>query len=166
MRRENPTTDKDAFVAQCPILCVKASTVLQSLGIIASRVLLPSSDVQGETQERTYCPTTWIYARAYDTPVHHSDALFEKGALLILAHECVLSVIVQIVQCANAHAPSSVTSGMMISLTPYYQPKKPRPVMLSETLDFDNTVKNMYEVLNNTVSTPSPRQKTLSKSLQ
>ena len=129
---ENPTTDQDGLVAQCPIVCFKAPTVLQSLGIIVSRILLPSSDVQGGSQEGIYCPTTWLYAHSYDTPAQYSDALFEKGALPILARECVLSVIVQMsnrdqrhAQCANAHAPSSVVSGRMISLTPFYQPKKP-----------------------------------------
>ena len=129
-----------------------------AIGIIASRTLLPSSDVRGESQERVWCPTTWLYACAYDTPAQYSDALFEKGAVPILAHECVLSVIVQMsnkdqkhAQCANAHAPSSVVSGMMVSLTPYYQPKKNRAVMLTETLEL-NTVENMYEVLNHTLS--------------
>ena len=122
----NLTTDKDALIAQCPIVCFKASTVLQSMGTIASRTFLPSSDVQGELRECTHCPTTWLYAYAYDTPAQYSDALFEKGALPILAHECVLPVIVKMsnkdkkhAQCANGHAPSSVVSGMMVSRTPY-----------------------------------------------
>ena len=121
----NPTTNKDALLAQCPIVRFNASTVLHSMGIIASRTLLPSSDAQGESRECAYCPTTWYYAHAYDTPAQHSDTLFEKDAPAILAHECVLSVIVQMsnkdqrhAQCANAHALSSVVSGMMISLTP------------------------------------------------
>ena len=77
---------------QCPILVFKASTVLQSLGIIASRTLLPSSDTQGDSRERTYCPTTWNYAYGHHTPNDYSDALFEKGAPAILAHERVLTV--------------------------------------------------------------------------
>ena len=122
---DNPTNTKDALVAQCPIVVFKASTVLQSMGIIASRTLLPSSDVQGESRERAYCPTTWSYVYWYDTPAKFSDALFGEGAPAIL-HECVLSVIAQMsnkdqkhAQCANAHAPSTVVSGMMISLTPF-----------------------------------------------
>ena len=123
---DNPTDTKDALFAQCPIVVFKASTVLQSLGIIASRTLLPSSDTQGESRERTCCPTTWDYAYTYDTPSKYSNALFEKGAIPILAHECVLSVIAQMsnknqrhAQCANAHAPSAVVSGMMVSLWPF-----------------------------------------------
>ena len=53
---KNPKYPKDALVAQSPIVVFKASTVLQSLGIIASRILLPSSDVQGQLKDRTYCP--------------------------------------------------------------------------------------------------------------
>ena len=41
---KNPKHPKDALTAQSPIVVFKASTVLQSLGIIASRILLPSSD--------------------------------------------------------------------------------------------------------------------------
>ena len=114
---ENPTNTKDALIAQCPIVVFKASTVLQSIGIIASRILLPSADTQGETRERTYCPTTWNYAYGYHTPTEYSDALFEKGAPAVLAHECVLSVIAQMsnknsrhAQCANAHSPSAAVS--------------------------------------------------------
>ena len=53
---ENPKTDKDALIAQCPILCFKASTVLQSMGIIASRTILPSSDVQGGSRDTDILP--------------------------------------------------------------------------------------------------------------
>ena len=47
--------DTSPLIDQCPMVVFKASTVLQSLGIIASRILLPSSDTQAETRERTYC---------------------------------------------------------------------------------------------------------------
>ena len=124
----HPTNSKDALVAQCPIVVFKASTVLQSMGIIASRTLLPSSNVQEELRERTYCPTT-SYAYGYDSPSKYSDALFKRGAAPILAHECVL-FIAQMSnknqrhpQRANAHAPSAVMSSMMISLTPFTSPR-------------------------------------------
>ena len=55
---KDPKYPKDAS----PVVVFKASTVLQSLGIIASRTLLSSSDVQGESKGRSYCPTTWNYA--------------------------------------------------------------------------------------------------------
>ena len=57
--RRDPPHAKDALTAQSPIVVFKAATVLQSLGIIASRILLPFSDVQGEKRDRAYCPTTW-----------------------------------------------------------------------------------------------------------
>ena len=41
---DNTTTSKEALVSQSPTVCFKASTVLQSMGISASRILLPSSD--------------------------------------------------------------------------------------------------------------------------
>ena len=76
----------------------------------------------------------------------------------MLARECVLSVIVQMSNksskhpyCANADAPSTVVSGMLISLTPYYQPKVERTVRLINTVDF-NTVENMVDTLNETLS--------------
>ena len=75
----------------------------------------------------------------------------------MLAHECVLSVIAQMSNksskypyCANADAPSTVASGMLISLTPYYMPKVERIVMIN-TVDF-NIVGNMVETLNATLS--------------
>ena len=54
-------------------------------------------------------------------------------------------------QCANAHTPSAAASGMMISLTLCYKSKQPRPVKLNNMLEF-NTVENMREVLNDTLS--------------
>ena len=143
MSVKNPKHAKDALVAQCPIVVFKAATVLQSLGIIASRTLLPPSDTQGESREHADCPTEWNYAYGYHAQNDYSNALFEKGAPAILAHECVLSVIAQISnknprhpQCANAHAPSSVISGLMVSLTPVFKPKQPRPVKLDDMLEF------------------------------
>ena len=119
--RKDPPHSKDALVSQSPIVVFKAATVLQSLGIIASRILLPSSDVQGEKRDRTYCPTTWNYAYEYETPAQHSDQLRANGAPSLLAHECVLAVMAQIPNknqrhafskkrpfCANADPQSSV----------------------------------------------------------
>ena len=42
----NPPHPKDALISQSPTVVFKAATVLQSLGIIASRVLPPSSDTR------------------------------------------------------------------------------------------------------------------------
>ena len=40
-------------------------------------------------------------------------------------------------QCANARAPSAVVSSMMVSLTPCYRSKQPRPVKLDNVLEFN-----------------------------
>ena len=53
---------KDALVSQSPIVVFKSCNMLQALGIIHSRIILPSSDSKGEKKEKTYCPTTWNYA--------------------------------------------------------------------------------------------------------
>ena len=51
--KEDPGHEKDALVLQCPIVVFKAATVLQSLVIMASRIVLPSSDVKGGKKNRT-----------------------------------------------------------------------------------------------------------------
>ena len=53
---------KDALVSQSPIVVFKSRNMLQALGIVYGRIVLPSSDVKGETKGKTYCPTTWNYA--------------------------------------------------------------------------------------------------------
>ena len=118
--KENPGHEKDALVSQSPIVVFKASTVLQSLGILASRIVLPSSDVKGEKKNPTCCPSTWNYAYIYDTPATYSDLLRREGAHSFLSHECILSVIVQMSnknaahpQCAFADSESSVLSGLL-----------------------------------------------------
>ena len=139
-------------------MCFKASTVMQSMGIITSRTILPSSDVQGGSRERTYCPSTYSYGYGYDIPSKYSDTVSQYHALPMLARECVLSVIIQMSNknakhawCAKADAKSTVVSGMMISLAPYYQPKAERIVRLVETADF-NTVEHVLEIFNSTLS--------------
>ena len=44
----HPPHAKDALISQRPIVVFKAATVLQSLGVIASRTLLASSETKGE----------------------------------------------------------------------------------------------------------------------
>ena len=155
---ENPNIDKDALIAQCrPIVCFKALTVMQSMGIIASRTIPPSSDVQGGSRERTYCPSTYIYGHAYDTPTRYSDILSCSTVRYPCLHmsACSRSSFKNQMSnkpyCANADAPSSVVSGMMISLTPYDQPKADRIGRLIETRDFD-TVEEMVENFNSILS--------------
>ena len=57
--RDDTEHDKDALVSQSPIVVFKSSVVLRALGIIYSRVILPSSDSKGEKKSKTYCPSTW-----------------------------------------------------------------------------------------------------------
>ena len=106
-------TEKDALQAQCPIVCFKASTVMQGMRVIASRTLLPSSDVEGVRRKRTYCPSTLHHAYSNDTPSKYSDVLAQHGGKPMLAHECVLPIICQMSNNnakhpyrASAHAPS------------------------------------------------------------
>ena len=95
--------DKDALVSQSPIVVFKAATVLQALGIIHSRYILPSSDVKGDKKNKTYCPSTWNHAYQYQSPVDYSDMLRDAGAGSILSRECVLSVIDQLSSKSSSH---------------------------------------------------------------
>ena len=157
--KENPGHAKDALVSQSPIVVFKASMALQSLDILASRIVLPSSDVKGEKKKnRTYCPTTWNYAYIYDTPATYSDLLRREGAHSLLSHECVLSVIVQLSnenaahpQCSFADSESSVLSSLMVSLTPIYKAKIEGSIKLSEAVEFES-IEHVRKVLNEILS--------------
>ena len=125
--------------AQCPIVCFKASTVFQGMGVIASRTLLPSADVEGQRRQRTYCPTTFNTADSYDTPSAYSDQLARHGSRSLLAHECVIPLICHMRNkkqkhptCACAHAPSAVAIGIVIPIISYYQPKFQRKIKLED----------------------------------
>ena len=117
--KDDPGHAKDALISQSPIVVFKAATVLHSL-VIASRSvlrqLLPSSDVKGEKKNRTYCPTTWNYAYVYEvsskSPSHP--------------------------QCAFGDSEPRVLSGLMVSLTPVHKAKFPRPIQLSQPVEFDS----------------------------
>ena len=116
---------------------------MQSKGVIASRTLLQSSDMEGARQARGYCPSTFYFAYSYNTPCKYSDILAEYGDNPMLTHECVLSVISQMSKknakhpyCAHAHAPSCVASGLMISLVEFYQPKADKVVQMEQAEDF------------------------------
>ena len=156
---DDQSHDKDALVSQSPIVVFKAATViLQSLGIISSRIILPSSDVKGEKKNKTYCPSTWNFAYQYHSPAEYADMLRDAGASSLLSHECVLSVIVQMSSkssshpnCSFADSASSVLSGVMVSLTPVYEQKVPRAIQLSEPVEFKNVI-HMFNALNAVLS--------------
>ena len=62
-----------------------------------------------------------------------------------IRHECILSVVAQLSnknanhpKCAFADSESSVLTGMMVSLVPVYKTKIPRPVQLSDPVEFES----------------------------
>ena len=134
------TNDKDAIFVQVPIVCFKASTVMQNLGIVVSN---------GNTQENRMTEPTAQRPTPLPTAMRPRPStatfLFDHHAYAILAHECVFSVIIQMsnknpkhVNGANADCASTVVSGMLVCLTPFYKARNLRPVMLTETFDFDS----------------------------
>ena len=76
------TTDraKDALVSQSPIVAFKSCNMLQALGIVYSRIVLPSTDVKGETKGKTYCPATWNFAYQWKYATEYADLLRNAGA--------------------------------------------------------------------------------------
>ena len=54
---DDASCGEDVLVGQSPIVVFKAATVLQALGIIHSRIILPSSDLKGEKKNKTYSPS-------------------------------------------------------------------------------------------------------------
>ena len=87
---------KDALVSQSPILVFKSCNMLQALGVVYSRIVLPSTDVKGETKGKTYCPSTWNYAYQWEHAAKYADQLRQVGASSLLCQECILSVIAQL----------------------------------------------------------------------
>ena len=97
---------------------------------------------------------TWQYAPGY------ADQLRQAGASSLLCQECILSVIAQLSNksanhpsCAFAESASSVMSGVMVSLTPVFQPKTARPIQLSEYAEFEDA-DQMVTQLNEILSKP------------
>ena len=75
--------DKDYWEAQVcesrsAFVCFKASKALQGVAVIASRQIIPSSDVEGERHKRTYCPTT-KGAEGFYAPGQYNDQLADAG---------------------------------------------------------------------------------------
>ena len=151
---------KDALVSQSPIVVFKSCNMLQALGIVHSRIVLPSSDVKGETKGKTYCPTTWNHAYQWEYAAKYADLLRQAGASSFLCQECILSVVAQLSNksashpnCAFAESASTVMSGAMVSLTPLSKASMDRPIQVSEYADF-KLVDDMIQQLNGILSTP------------
>ena len=60
-------------ISQSPLVVFKSRNMLQALGIIYSRIVLPSTDVKGETKGKTYCPSTWNYAYQWEYAAKYAD---------------------------------------------------------------------------------------------
>ena len=144
---------KDAPFSQSPIVVFKSCNMLQALGIVYSRVILPSSDVKGEKKEKTYCPATWNYAYQWEHAAKYADLLRDAGASSLLCQECILSVIAQLSNkssnhpnCAFAESASTVMSGVMVSLTPVFKPTMARPIQLSEYAEFQDADQMIHQL--------------------
>ena len=136
---------KEALVSQSPIAAFKACNMLQALGIVYSKIVLPSSDSKGESKGRTYCPTTWNYSYSWQHAAEYADQLRQVGASALLCQECTLVVIAQLSKkstnhpnCAFADSASTVMSGAMISLTPCIASTVDRQVELHEYAEFES----------------------------
>ena len=155
---------KDALVSQSPIVVFKSCNyMLQALGIVKSRIVLPSSDSKGETKGKTYCPATWNYAYQWQYAAEYADLLRQAGAGSLLCQEYVLSVTAQLsnksanhANCAFAESASTVMSGVMVSLTPCFKATMDRPIALNEYAEFKvlKDVNDMVHKLNATLSIP------------
>ena len=151
---------KEALVSQSPITAFKSCNMLQALGIVYSKIVLPSSDSKGESGGKTYCPTTWnkSYQRQY--AAEYADQLRQVGASALLCQECTLSVIIQLSKkstshpnCAFADSASTVMSGVMISLTPRIKPEVDCQVAFDEYAEFQDA-DDMIQQLNLILSKP------------
>ena len=94
VRNGSMATDrfKEALVSQSPIAVFKSCNMLQALGIVYSKIVLPSGDSKGESKNRTYWNKSyqWQYAAEY------ADQLRQVGASALLCQECTLLVIAQL----------------------------------------------------------------------
>ena len=71
---------KEALVSQSPIAVFKACNMLQALGIVHSKIVVPNSDSKG----RTYCPATWNYSYQWQHAAENADQLRRVGASTLL----------------------------------------------------------------------------------
>ena len=90
----------------------------------------PSRRRHSSPNKSGHCLSTFHFSNSYDTPSTYGEALAHYGAKPLLAHECVIPIICQTSNktqkhpdCACAHAPSRVATGLITPLVSYYQPK-------------------------------------------
>ena len=145
--------------------------MIQALGIVHSRIALPSSDVKGETKGKTYSPATWNYAYQWKYASGYADLLRQAGASSLLCQECILSIIAQLSNksanhpnCAFAESASTVMSGVMVSLTPCFKATIDRGIALSEYAEFkdeDDVIQQLNSILSQPdgfPQVPAPRK--------
>ena len=151
---------KEALQSQSPIAAFKACNMIQALGIAYSKIVLPSSDSQGASKGRTYCPTTWNYSYQWQYASQYADLLRQAKASSLLCKECTLLVRIQLSNknvnhpnCAFAGSMSTTTCGAMISLTPCIAPAVDRDCDLHESAEYAN-VTDMIQQLNEILAKP------------
>ena len=79
-----------------PLLYPSHAICFKHSVIVYSRIVLPSTDVKGETKGKTYCPSTWNYAYQWEYAAKYADQLRQAGASSLLCQECILSVTAQL----------------------------------------------------------------------
>ena len=70
--------------------------MFQALGVVHSKIVLPSGDSKGESKNRTYCPATWNYSYQWQHAAEYADQLRQVGTSALLCQECTLVVIAQL----------------------------------------------------------------------
>ena len=94
---------KDALQSQSPIAAFKSTNMLHALGIVHSKVILPSGDSKGEEKQRTYCPTTWSHCYTWEYAAGYADQLRQANASPLLCKETTLLVRIQLSNKSQSH---------------------------------------------------------------
>ena len=143
-----------------PLLSSSHAICFKHWALSIAALVLPNTDVKGETKGKTYCPSTWNYAYQWEYAAKYADQLRQVGASSLLCQECILSVIAQLSNkssshpnCAFAESASTVMSGVMVSLTPCLKSSVDRPIELKEHAEFKD-VQDMIQKLNRILSIP------------
>ena len=162
---------KDALQSQSPIAAFKSTNMMHALGIVHSKVILPSGDSKAEEKQRTYCPTTWSHCYTWEYAAGYADQLRQANASPLLCKETTLLVRIQLSNksqshpaCAFADCASTVMCGAMISLTPCIASKTSRDCTLEESMSFRDET-DMIQQLNSILASthgfpqiPAPRK--------
>ena len=66
--------DPIACESRTPIVAFKASTILQGLGMMASKQFLVSGATVAQLKQRTYCPSIDQYTEEFFAPHRHTNS--------------------------------------------------------------------------------------------